>query len=254
MKIDPSEQFEHLPKAPIVEATIEVRSRVGVPWDEATIAQKTKPQLPDYPNIISLREIQQELKLHLGKPAEGQTRDMGWRGLQFQSGDGRQVVQLHRDAFVFSRLHPYEGWEPFHNEATRLWALYADVAKPAEAQRLGLRFVNRIALPAGDPNFEDYISSAPSPPSGLDLPFLGFLHQDRFTAPGYPYLINTVRVIEPGQDPRSGIGIILDIDVFTAQPFELRDNALELYLAEMRYLKNKVFFGSVTDKALQSFR
>ena len=72
--------------------------------------------------------------------------------------------------------------------------------------------------------------------------------------PGYPYGINTVRMIEPLQDLRSGVAILLDIDVFTSQPFELRDNAFEVYLAEMRYLKNKVFFGSVTDKALLSFR
>ena len=49
MKIDLTQQFEHLPKAPIVEATIEVRARADVPWEEATASQKLKPQMSGYP-------------------------------------------------------------------------------------------------------------------------------------------------------------------------------------------------------------
>src|SRR5262245_57038759 len=100
MKIDVTQQFEHLPKAPIVEAAIEIRARAETQWDETTMSQKITPQLGDYPKVISLREIQQELKFHPGKPAEGLMRDLGWKGLQFQSNDGRYVAQFNRDAFV----------------------------------------------------------------------------------------------------------------------------------------------------------
>ena len=61
-------------------------------------------------------------------------------------------------------------------------------------------------------------------------------------------------MIEPARDQLSGAAIVLDVDVFTAQPFELRDDKLQLYLAEMRNLKNKIFFGSITEKALQALR
>jgi hypothetical protein len=40
----------------------------------------------------------------------------------------------------------------------------------------------------------------------------------------------------------------------TVQPIEMREEVLDMRLAEMRWLKNKVFFGSVTQKALASFQ
>ncbi len=254
MKIDLTEQFEHLAKAPIVEAAIEIRARAEGPWDEAAISQQIKSRLSDYPKVTSLKQIQQEIKLQFGKPAEGLTRDLGWRGLQFQSEDGRRAVQFNRDAFVFNQLPPYEGWEALLSEAMRLWQIHAGLARPSEAQRLGLRFINRIVMPANDPNFENYIRPHAVPPSNLDLPFVGFFHQDSLAVPGYPYLINIIRMIEPAHDQLSGAAIILDIDVFTAQPFELRDDKPQVYLAEMRNLKNKIFFGSITEKSLQGFR
>jgi uncharacterized protein (TIGR04255 family) len=51
-----------------------------------------------------------------------------------------------------------------------------------------------------------------------------------------------------------GTGLILDIDVFTTQGFDLDESILGRRLLEMRWLKNKVFFGSITGKALQMFR
>ena len=51
-----------------------------------------------------------------------------------------------------------------------------------------------------------------------------------------------------------GIAIILDIDVFTMQPFPLDGADLEQRLAEMRWLKKKSFFGTITSKAVEVFR
>jgi hypothetical protein len=47
--------------------------------------------------------------------------------------------------------------------------------------------------------------------------------------------------------------LILDVDVFTTQPLEPKLGTLEERLTEMRWLKNKVFFGSVTSSAIRSF-
>ncbi len=228
MKIDVVEQFEHLARAPIVEAVIDVRARAEAAWEEQVVSEMLKPKLPDYP---------------LG------------RGLRFQSADGRHIAQFNRDGFVFSRLPPYENWEHLRDEALRLWRIHEDVARPTEVLRIDLRFINRIMLPPHEVRFEDYIQPYAEPPRGLNLPFLGFLHADTLAVTGYPYAINVVRTIQPPQDPHTDrIGLILDIDVFTTQPSELREGSIEARLTEMRWLKNKVFFGSITDKALDSFR
>jgi uncharacterized protein (TIGR04255 family) len=89
----------------------------------------------------------------------------------------------------------------------------------------------------------------------LDLPFQGFMHHDTLAVPEHPYAMNVIRTIQPPQaNGHAGTALILDIDVFTTQGFELDDEILRRRLLEMRWLKNKAFFGSITEKALEMFR
>lgn len=255
LKIDLTEKFPRLAQAPIVEAVLEVRTRAEVHWEELVVAERLKKELPDYPLVQSKREVRHELKLDSGQPAEQTIQDMGWTGLQLQSADKLHIAQFHRDSFVFSRLQPYHSWDQFRSEALRLWQIHEALAQPAEIHRLGLRFINWILLPRGS-CIEDYLQIIPKTPLGLDLPFAGFFHHDTLGVPGHPYAINTIRTMQPPQgSPAEGAGLILDIDVFTTtQPFEAQNALIEQHIEEMRWLKNKVFYGSITPKALEGMR
>lgn len=252
--IDTSEKFQHLAKAPIVEAVIEVRAKAEKPWDEPKITEQLKAALPDYPNFQSHREFVQEVKLAPGEKAESAVQDLGWKGLRFESADKLHVAQFNRDGFSFSRLKPYESWEQICGEGLRLWHIFMELARPEEIHRLGLRFINRMYLLEGEDHLEDLLQALPQQPEGLDLPVASFFHHETFGVPGYPYAINTRRTIQPPEKPADReVGIILDIDVFTVQPFELKEGLIEKYLAEMRWLKNKVFYGSLNPKAMEKF-
>lgn len=255
IRIDLVERFQHLPHAPIVEAVIDVRARAEVSWEEEAIQAQIKAQLPDYPQADSHREFRHEVKMVPGQEPQQTLLDLGWKGLRLRSSDKPHIAQFNRDGFVFSRLEPYQSWKQLYDESMRLWRMYIELARPVEIHRIGLRFINRIQLPPGESRLEDYMAPAPVPPRGLDLPFCGFMHQDTLVVPDYPYTINVIRTIQPPSAPGSaGLGLILDIDVFTTQGFELDEVSLEQRLLEMRWLKNKVFFGSVTPKALELFR
>ena len=253
--IKPEEKFENLPRAPIVEAVIEIRARATKSLEETSLRTAIEPKLAGYVFLDSLREFHSEVKLEGGKPPIQKVSDAGWKGVRFRSSDEKHIAQFNRDGFVFSRLEPYLTWEELESEGKRLWNIYKDVAQPVEIQRLGLRFINRIKLPPGELLFEDYIQPAPSSPHGLELPFHGFMHKDTLGVPGHPYAINVIRTIQQlngGVD--GGVALILDIDVFTTQGFDLDDTVLQRRLLDMRWLKNKVFFGSITAKALEMFR
>jgi uncharacterized protein (TIGR04255 family) len=253
-KIDLEEEFPHLNKAPIIEAIIEIRARAESPWEESDITNRLKAELPDYPTKHSLNAVQQEFVFGVQQP-QGALQDLGWAGLRMQSADKLYVAQFNRNNFVFSRLHPYENWEDLEKEARRLWALHAQLARPSEAQRLGVRFINRIQMPAQERRFEDYIDPHPETPRGLDLPYLNFLYRETLVVPGHEYGINLTRALQHPQDEASdGIAIILDIDVFTMQPFTFDAADLDRRLTAMRWLKNKSFFGTITSKALEGFR
>ena len=251
------EVFEHLPRAPIAEAVIDVRARASTVLEEGAPKPQLESRLGGYQFLDSQRTIEIQHKVHGAgdAPPSSVVRDLGWKGLRFQSADKRHIVQFNRDGFVFSRLEPYETWQKFHDEAMRLWKGYSELARPTDIHRIGLRYINRIQLPPNELRFEDYLEPAPVPPKDLGLPFHGFLHQDTLGVPGHPYAMNVTRTMQrPGAQGSAGFGLILDIDVFTAQGFELEEATLEQRLLEMRWLKNKVFFGSITPSARKLFQ
>ncbi len=257
LSINRKEQFQRLPHAPIVEAVIDIRTRPEAVFEEAMLKAQLEAKLSGYQFLDSMQhlQIQHTVKSQVGAPVSQIIHEPGWQGLRFQSRDQKHIVQFNRDGFVFSRLEPYESWEQLYTEGMRLWAVYVELARPVGVHRIGLRYVNRIQLPPGDSHFEDYLAPAPAPPPGLEVPFYGFLHQDMLAVPGHPYAINVIRTIQPpGTLGVQGFGLILDIDASTMQEFELDGAVLEERLLEMRWLKNKVFFGSVTPTAMKLFQ
>jgi uncharacterized protein (TIGR04255 family) len=253
LEIDLTEKFQHLAHAPIVEAVIEIRARAQNPWEESDISQRFKPLLPDYPKVVSQGQVQQEITLSPDQP-KSVVHNMGWHGLHCQSADEKQIARFTRDGFLFARLHPYQNWEQLFGEAMRLWRIHTEIANPLEIQRVGLRYINRIEMQPGEARCEDYIELHPQPTKGLDLPFVSFFHQDTLAVPGHSMAINAIRTLQPPQTPSVGHALILDIDVFTTTAFEMNDETLVQRLQQMRWLKNKVFFGNVTEKAVDLFK
>ena len=255
VRVDLEEQFPHLPHAPIAEAVIDIRGRAEAPREESAIRAQLTAQLPGYSQLDSHREFRHEVRIAPGQEPQQTLLDLGWKGPRLQSSDKLHIAQFNRDGFVFSRLQPYESWEQLVREGMRLWKIHREIARPPKVHRLGLRFINRILLPPKDVDFEDYLKLPPKPPDRLVLPFHEFFHQETLAVPGYPYAINIIRTIRPPQPPEPDrVGIILDHDVFTIEPFQVQQEMLERRLAEMRWLKNRVFFGSITDKTLATFQ
>jgi uncharacterized protein (TIGR04255 family) len=49
------------------------------------------------------------------------------------------------------------------------------------------------------------------------------------------------------------VPVILDIDVFRESRFAVDGNAVWDYLAQLRVLKNRLFFGALTDEAVELY-
>ena len=249
-KIDLQESFPNLSKAPIEEAIIEVRSLAITDWQEESVSKQIKQLLPEYPSTQSLRSFQHELKVDSDTPIAQKFQDLGWRGLRCESEDKHLVAQFYRDIFIFSCLRPYENWETFYSEAIRVWSIYSSISQATEIQRLGLRFLNRIEAPQSAFELGDFLTVPPSPPEAMDLPLSGFLHHNTYQVPGCSYGINTATTIQVDEKA----WLILDIDVFTTEPFESVKGEIEKFLPEMRWLKNKMFFNSITEKLLEELK
>jgi len=243
--IDLTETFPHLSKAPIVEAVIAISVVPSVTWDETSLQSELKQRLPDFPKVETLRQARYQIPV--GKQNNPTVEDFGCVGFKVHSIDNLHIAQFTKEAFVFSRLKPYEDWEQLSGEALRLWVIYCELLKPEKVMRIGLRFINRIAIKQEKIELADYYKYPPAPLKELDWTLTGYLHHDVIQVPETPYRVNLIKTVQnvPGE-----IGLILDIDVFMQNPFEYNELHIKECLEEMRWVKNKIFFSSLTDKTL----
>ncbi len=252
--IDHAVQFPHLSRAPLVEAVIELRARAADGFDEASSLGHFESKLTGYSFLDSSRTFKHSSKLE-GDELKTEVQDLGWKGMRFQSDDKTRIIQFNRDGFVFSHLQPYPDWRTFSEEALALWEVYRAIASPADVQRTGLRYINRIPLPLESTDLDEILQKGPTLPEGLPLPVMEFLQQETLVVLGTPYFIRLARAMPPiqqgsGQTP----GIIIDVDVFCGQVTDPEPNVLRPILEDLRWLKNKAFFGTLTKDALEQLK
>ncbi|MGH9906487.1 MAG: TIGR04255 family protein [Pyrinomonadaceae bacterium] len=250
-KFDLAEEFPHLSKAPIVEAAFDIRARASIAWEQESVEERIRGLLPDYPQRQSQRRFQGQLTADTNQPFTATVQDLGWHALVCRTADGLQVAQFQADGFIFSRLAPYLNWDSLQAEALRLWDIYRQIAAPSVITRIGVRFINRLSVEGGKP-FEDYLVDPPKSPGDLQANIMGYLSQSTFQVPEHPYFINLAQTLDVRTDG-SGLGIILDIDVYTTQE-PAADADLTVRLQEMRWLKNKIFFSSLTKKIFKDLK
>lgn len=244
--VDLEEKFPHLPQAPIVEAVLDIRVVLSVMWDEDNLRNKLEQLLPDYPKRDTMQETELQFSPETGANV---IKDSVHVGLKCNSEDNLNVAQFNKDSFVFSRLKPYENWDRFSQEALRLWEIYCELLKPTEIGRIGLRFINRLAVGKGQRvEWADYYKRPPVPIEGLNWSLSGYLHRDVLQVPGTYYLVN---VIKTTQNTEKDIGLLLDIDVFMSNRLNFDELQISEHMNKMRWVKNKVFFSSLTEKALE---
>jgi uncharacterized protein (TIGR04255 family) len=163
------------------------------------------------------------------------------------------VVQFTQTGVVFSRLEPYEQWESFKDEALKFWDIFLELAEPISIQQMGVRYINRISLQDGETP-ETYLKQTPSAQAALGLQKTSFFYQDIYGVPGTPYSVSWVRTIQAQlQEALAERALIVDINVFTTTLVTPDRESLIQKLSEMRWIKNKLFFSCITQKALQRF-
>lgn len=248
--IDLKEKFPHLSKAPIVEAVLDIRVVPSVKWDETSLQAELKQCLPGFPKVETIREARVQI-VPPGLPGKPAFEDVGCVGLKLHANDNLHIAQFNKGAFVFSRLKPYADWGKFSQEALRLWAIYCELLKPTEVRRIGLRFINRIAVKQATIELSDYYKYPPESLKELNWPLAGYLHHDVMQVPETTYSVNVIKTVQnvPGE-----IGLLLDIDVFMSSQFAYDELLIIECLEEMRWVKNKIFFGSVTEKLIEELK
>jgi uncharacterized protein (TIGR04255 family) len=245
----------HLPRAPIVEAVIDFRTRTASTLRLEGLADLGPTLLDSYPGKpaeINLLEL--AFRQEPGKKTTGDQIDHGKVGYRFTSGDNKYVVQLRKDGFTISRLAPYIDWETFLAEASRMFFRYCEVSEVEAVHRMGVRYINRLPLPASEVgDFSGFLTAPPPFPREIQAFMNHFLTQVQVQEADTLAQATVTQTVQQGQQTSEHVPVILDVDVFQNGNFSVKPAVLLAQLAPLRAFKNRLFFASITEKTADLF-
>ena len=243
--------WPRFPNAPINEALLDIRAKLppGVDLSRlATFQEGIGERYPDRSERSSWQagfELQPtgDVKLHpIGGP----------NGYLFKAPDGRRLVQARLDGFTFNWLKPYDKWQTFRDEAKELWRRYLDIATPQGVSRIALRYINQLNIPLPMEDFKDYIRTTPEIAPGLPQGLQNFFMRLEIPDPDSRAIAIVTQTLAPQKE--DALPLILDIDVIREQTFHAQSSEIWEAFEQLRDLKNRIFFLSITDKAKDLFK
>jgi len=237
-----------LSKGPIVEGLIDIRVERSAGATIATLKAACDELAAEFPSRQERRTFLTELNFSPEAGVSTQTTEDGPDGFILRSADEKWVVQFRLDGFTVSRLQPYGTWDELKGKASTLWAKYSEAAKPTKIVRIDSRFINRVQLPIGESFEKTFLTNFVIGPT-LPQSVAGYLL--RVVIPFEEH--DAIAIITQSLEGNS-TDCILDLDAFSEQPQGIAENEMWRKLEGLREVKNLLFFGSITEAALERFK
>lgn len=217
---------------PLIEALCEFQFQAGQPWDWTVPGRVYERLQREYPH----RQQQ-----YLTDSSKG-----GVARVLFLSEDERLVIQVAPDLLAVNQLKPCSEWRAFRTMIQRALTVYHEVAQPAQIQRIGLRYINRIELPSIS-EASRYVGFLPQLPAGIPhAPEAWALRVDIPYSEGeYLRLQSAALTHTPA--------IVLDIEFATEQSHNPQADAWLQWLEHAHTIVGQVFEASITPAAREAF-
>lgn len=236
---------------PIQEALVEFRFERGQEWDP-TFAGKLhaheliKSVYTGKPRLQKVVEAQ--LRAGTDEPASFEVRE-GTGRTQLINSDNTQHLSLGSDVLSVHELAPYLGWRSFRPRIEAALKAYDDVANPNGVTRIGVRYINSIAIPTATLRLEDYFTCSPPHIFGFPETMSGFMNRAEYVEEGGVKFLLTFASIEASEDSS---GFLLDLD------FNWEGSAVPLtdvmqFVDDLHRREGIAFEATITNKAREIF-
>jgi len=237
-------EFPKLTRPPLREALVDIRLR-----EELPVSVLSKFHAPKGFHIAKeMRQGQFQLKLDKDKPALAEVLAEGALGWRYETDDGSAVVQLRRNGLTYSILKNYPGWNGLREAGRDVWREFLTVSGPVHISRLAVRYINAISIPLGA-DYDEYLTTGPRVPKSVPPIVTNFLQ--RVLVP-FEEEAATAIITQTLEMPAPAA--VLDIDVFTECSLEGTSADIWSKLERLRGIADRIFFSSLTEKVLESYR
>ncbi len=240
--------WPQLNRAPIVEGLMDIQVEQSPEVSLSAIEACADDLVAEFPSREEIRIFKSQFSISANGGSSFTSETPAQTGLMLRSTDGKWVTQFRLDGFSLSRLEPYSSWSELKARAQVLWGKYQAITKPNKIIRFALRYINRISLPPGE-SFETTFKTTFSIAGSLPQSVAGFLL--RFVVPfdtEKAIAIVTQALSENSQE------CTFDLDTFAAIPDGIADESMWTRFEDLRSVKNRLFFESLTPQALEKYR
>lgn len=234
-------------KPPVTEAICEFRFASSQPWDwtiPGLVYEKIRGQFPNKQQESAIevtvgqvhqQAVQPQVKAGVGK-------------MRFLNSDESALVQIAPNLLAVNHLK-YPGWSDFKPVIAEQLKVYREVAAPDSLTRIGLRYVNKVVVPSGSIELEEYFNAVPKIPEPVPQTFGRFVFQVDvpYELGGHPSMLRLI--VRSPQSPESERLVFdLDLDMFVGgDAVPGIDDAFEWIELAHKEVK-KAFRASLTDK------
>jgi uncharacterized protein (TIGR04255 family) len=239
-------------KPPITEAVIELRFAAAIEVDDITKVRAALKSL--YPLQQPIRGIE----VRLNVPPSGQqgvttAHPIETHGNRLSTEDQTQIVLVWPSQFVFSQLAPYPGWDVFFERFCGDWGVWKRTLGYRKITRIGVRYINRIDIPATVPliQHEEYLNIYPRLPAEFDaVTAYSVVAQLPVSDIGCMLTLNS----SSAPSPLLGhAAFIVDQDIAKEVDPPQNDDGIYALLNQIRAKKNEVFEACIKPRARELF-
>jgi len=235
-------------KPPIVEAVCEFRLTPETRWDltvPGLLYERLKGSFPQ-----KEQRMIQEMELTQGPEGLHQQIRTSER-IIFFTEDKKMLVQVGPRLLAINVLKPYPHWEGFKPRIEMAWKSLQAAIEVQGLERIGLRYINHIELPAQGGKLAEYFEFYPSIGQSLPQQMVAFLTAAEFSyADGRDHCrVELTRI--PASGGRSLF--MLDIDYFLARSGAVKPAEALAWVEEAHSRVEEVFEGCITDKLREMF-
>jgi uncharacterized protein (TIGR04255 family) len=235
--------FPKLAHPPLREALVDIRLREELP---ASILPNFRAP-KGFPVAKEMKHSQFQFKIDKDKPGRAEVLAEGPFGQRYEKEDGSEVIQLRRNGLTYSILKNYAGWDVLREASRAAWRDFLVASGPVNVSRLAVRYINAINIPLGA-DYDEYLTTGPKVPKSVPPIVTSFMQ--RVLVP-FEEDSATAIITQALELPAP---IVLDIDIFTECSLEGGSADIWLKLDRLRNIADRIFFSSLTEKVIESYR
>ena len=240
----PDTEFPKLKRPPLKEALVDIQLRDELP---ASILSEFKAP-KGFPVAKTMRRGQFQFKMDKDQPALAEVLAEGILGWRYETDDGSAVVLLRRNGMTYSIQKNYPGWDALRQAARNVWREFLAASGTVNVSRLAARYINAISIPLGA-DYDEYLTTAPQIPKSIPQVVNGFMQRVLV-----PFLEDAATAIITQTLEMPTTLAVLDIDVFAGCSLPGGSEDIWPRLDRLRNIADRIFFSSLTEKVIDSYR